>query len=414
MRKQFTIFLILIFVLGLMPVNFSSAADLSTRLKGRILLQVESKGEAWYVNPDNEKKYYLGRPADAFQVMRELGLGISNKDFDSFNGYAPGRLSGKILLKIEDSGKAYYINPVDLKMHYLGRPSDAFAIMRNLGLGISNNNLGEIVNENSENTKPISNIEIIKRKPEFIREFSKFEDSDGDLVPDSIDAHPSNNQSIINKIYKVKDDATGNTFSIRVNVSLDWYNMYKVEFDHDLQSYDYLKSYVLYDDPYIQDIVVQVIDAGFNHGANWFILFRNLVNQIVYNEDKFTGYDEYPKYPTETIVDGSGDCEDTSILLAALVKGLLYRVETALPQRKNLVDNIKIALLVLPDAHHAAVGYYAPGFDEVQAKYGGLTYYTDNDVNYYYVETTSNDLGIGVFPSQISYKNSTAHVYQIK
>ena len=84
MRKQFTILLILVFVFALAPVNFSKAADLANRLKGRILLQVESKGEAWYVNPDNLKRYYLGRPDDAFKVMRELGLGITNKNFDSF------------------------------------------------------------------------------------------------------------------------------------------------------------------------------------------------------------------------------------------------------------------------------------------------------------------------------------------
>ena len=144
MKTQLTIFLILVFVLGLIPVNFSNAASLATRLKGRILLQVESSGEAWYVNPDNEKRYYLGRPADAFQIMRELGLGVSNKDFKIFNGKAPRRLAGKILLKVESVGEAYYVNPLDLKMHYLGRPADAFQIMRELGLGITNENLNVI------------------------------------------------------------------------------------------------------------------------------------------------------------------------------------------------------------------------------------------------------------------------------
>ncbi len=120
------------------------AEDLSAQLKGRILLQVESHGEAWYINPDNGQRYYLGRPADAFNLMRTLGLGISNADFDKYSGAAPKRLAGKILLKVQDKGQAYYVNPVDLKFHYLGRPADAFAIMKMLGLGISNQNLNKI------------------------------------------------------------------------------------------------------------------------------------------------------------------------------------------------------------------------------------------------------------------------------
>ncbi len=123
---------------------FKIDSNLSERLGGKILLQVETSGEGWYVNPVNNKRYYLGRPTDAFNVMRELGLGISNKDFDSFKGIAPQRLLGRILLKVEDSGKAYYVNPIDLNMHFLGRPSDAFEVMRNLGLGISNNDIRKI------------------------------------------------------------------------------------------------------------------------------------------------------------------------------------------------------------------------------------------------------------------------------
>jgi len=48
------------------------------RLSGKILLDVEQNGEAYYVNPDDLKGYYLNRPADAFNIMREFGLGITN------------------------------------------------------------------------------------------------------------------------------------------------------------------------------------------------------------------------------------------------------------------------------------------------------------------------------------------------
>ena len=118
---------------------------LSTKLSGTIVLQIESHGEAHYVNPDNNKRYYLGRPADAFQIMRELGLGASH-DFIEKNlkGTFPDHVIGKILIDVGDSGKAYYIYPKDKKAYYLGRPADAFRVMRELGLGISNDDLAKI------------------------------------------------------------------------------------------------------------------------------------------------------------------------------------------------------------------------------------------------------------------------------
>ena len=74
--------------------------------------------------------------------MKSLALGVSNTTFNTFhNNTAPKRLAGRILIKPQDSGKAYYISPLTLKLYYLGRPADAFSLMRTLGLGISNSNL---------------------------------------------------------------------------------------------------------------------------------------------------------------------------------------------------------------------------------------------------------------------------------
>jgi len=122
----------------------AKAEDLDSMLSGRILIAVQENGEAWYVNPVNLQRYYLGRPADAFSIMQHLGLGVSNEDYNSFNGKAPLRLAGRVLLKVEDWGKAYYIDPTDLKLHFLGSPSNAFQIMSQLGLGITNDNLNGI------------------------------------------------------------------------------------------------------------------------------------------------------------------------------------------------------------------------------------------------------------------------------
>lgn len=117
----------------------ASTASLAKYL-GYIFLAVEKHGEAYYYYPVNKKGYYLGRPADAFNVMRTLGLGATH-DFITNTTYFPSHVVGRILLDVQSHGEAYYIYPKDRKKYYLGRPDDAFRIMRELGLGISNTNL---------------------------------------------------------------------------------------------------------------------------------------------------------------------------------------------------------------------------------------------------------------------------------
>jgi len=118
--------------------------SLTRRLTGMILLQTEDLGRAWYLYPKDLKRYYLGCPQDAFAIMRKLSLGISNNDFENLTMKVKKKLAGIILLKVEDKGRAYFINPEDLQLYYLGRPNDAFKIMRDLSLGISNNNLSRL------------------------------------------------------------------------------------------------------------------------------------------------------------------------------------------------------------------------------------------------------------------------------
>lgn len=120
---------------------------------GRILLDVENNGEAWYVSPVDGRRYDLGRPEQALEVMRVFGLGITNADLaqiptnnDDFTGdYAlRQRLSGRILIQVQGHGEAWYVNPVDLKRYYLGRPEDALEVMSSLGLGITSADLAAI------------------------------------------------------------------------------------------------------------------------------------------------------------------------------------------------------------------------------------------------------------------------------
>lgn len=199
--KKITIFLLLI--LFLLPNSMVYAKSISERLSGRILIQAESHGEAWYVNPADLERYFLGRPQDAFNVMKTAGIGAKNFDLakiplatgnmfgiDSDNDglsdvfeeaigtninkadtdgdgnfdkleiekdYNPNDIGlqktdlafveknkGKIFIQIENRGQAWYVNPTDGQRYFLGRPDDAFSLMRILGLGITNIDLASI------------------------------------------------------------------------------------------------------------------------------------------------------------------------------------------------------------------------------------------------------------------------------
>lgn len=148
MKRMFfltTLAIMIVFGLSVLPATTKADGwESKSKLSGRILLAVETNGETWYVNPVNEQRYFLGNPLDTLNIMQQLGLGISNSNFNSFNGKAPLRLSGRILIKVQSLGEAYYVNPVDLKMHYLGKPDQALKLMQSLSLGVTNLNLAKI------------------------------------------------------------------------------------------------------------------------------------------------------------------------------------------------------------------------------------------------------------------------------
>jgi hypothetical protein len=144
----------------------AKAESLSNKFSGMILLQVESKGEAWYINPTDQSRCYLGKQEDAYKIMRELGLGIKHDTLTKYlkNGF-PKNLSGKILLDVEGKGEAYYVYPKDNKGYYLGKQADAYKIMREKGMGISDSNLNKIkINKKYDNTNNPYLIDLSKNQ----------------------------------------------------------------------------------------------------------------------------------------------------------------------------------------------------------------------------------------------------------
>jgi len=179
--------------------------SLVSRLKGRILLQTQEKGEAWYVDPISSNKFYLADGTSAYTALRKFGLGITNADLariptgtdarfvmddsdadglpdkleealgtdklkadtdgdgvsdanevlkngtnplgagkSSYSSSLVNRLKGRILLQTQSRGEAWYVNPVDGKKYYLANGPAAYQIMRFLSLGITNTDLRKI------------------------------------------------------------------------------------------------------------------------------------------------------------------------------------------------------------------------------------------------------------------------------
>lgn len=142
------IYLILFILFIFSPFSVSAAT-----LKGYILLDVQNKGAAWYYNPVDSARYSLGRPTDAYNLLRGVGLGVKNSDLNKIPLAGSSqigdlafrkKMSGRILLQVESKGEAYYIYPKDLKRYYLGRSTDVLRVMSALGQGISSKDLGLI------------------------------------------------------------------------------------------------------------------------------------------------------------------------------------------------------------------------------------------------------------------------------
>lgn len=145
-------------------VNTKIACAPSTtplNLLGKILLQVQQHGEAWYVRPVTGQRYYMKDGLVAYGIMRNFGLGITDKNLARIPSVATvaelkastsvcvsnasaKNQAGKILLQVQQHGEAWYVDATKCRRIYLKDGAAAYSVMRFLGLGIADTDLAKI------------------------------------------------------------------------------------------------------------------------------------------------------------------------------------------------------------------------------------------------------------------------------
>ncbi|MHA1612376.1 MAG: hypothetical protein ACTSYU_10030, partial [Promethearchaeota archaeon] len=170
----------------------------------------------------------------------------------------------------------------------------------------------------------------------------------------------------------------GYTWQWELSVPKSRYDQYSSiqvneRFIYGANNFDYL---VTTEDPFIRDMAIALRNSSNQMGYSQsdeigFILA--FVQSLPYTSDNITtGYDEFPRFPLETLIDGGGDCEDSSILFATLVIILGYD-----------------AIFINPP-NHLAVGVMVENVEGSYIEY--------NNKQYFYCETTISGWSIGVLP----------------
>lgn len=144
--NQFKASLLVVFfgLLMAMPALAVPSDNLSSQSSGKILLDTNILGGLWYVYPGDFHRYYVGNPDDAFKVIRNLALGISNSDFAKLSSSTPDKFKGMFLIKVEDVGRVYYVNPSDKSFVYVQNPKSASYLLKNISVFMSPDSLKAI------------------------------------------------------------------------------------------------------------------------------------------------------------------------------------------------------------------------------------------------------------------------------
>lgn len=122
--------------------------ELSSRLRGKLLLQVNQGGRIWYVNPDNAKRFEITF-ANALPLFENFALGITDdnlrdipKHDEDWSSALGNRLQGKLLLQVEQGGRIWYVDFNGKRWEVTW--NNLMELFESLALGITNNDLNNI------------------------------------------------------------------------------------------------------------------------------------------------------------------------------------------------------------------------------------------------------------------------------
>ncbi|MDD1689987.1 MAG: PEGA domain-containing protein [Methanoregula sp.] len=183
--------------------------------------------------------------------------------------------------------------------------------------------------------------------------------------------------------------ANNHEATITLDIPKDLYTYYKNQPHPTNITPDTFSAYVINenDRQYLHTLINKLKDANDFKSYAARNDYRNVVafvQSITYQGDSDQANnqaDDYWKYPIETLADGNGDCEDTAILAAALLKEMRYDV----------------AVVILPE--HAAVA--------VTCETCNGYYYPLNGRRYYYLETTGSGFSPGTMDAQFQSAKAT-------
>ncbi len=179
----------------------------------------------------------------------------------------------------------------------------------------------------------------------------------------------------------------GEKYEINLSIPQSDYAFYKVYPGGYRISFNttYLQYFLTPDDKYLRKLAFDLRGISKNESfdnLSEINLVLSFVQETIKYEDDYatTGFVDYYKFPIETLVEGGGDCEDKSMLLATLLHILGYDV---------ILFTMSI---VNENVGHVAVGIHLKDIDYKNPLSSYLhDFYYYNGKKYYYMESTSNE-----------------------